>query len=137
MKKLQFVVYPAVVLLSIAAAGSVLAQGVGVTSDPYAYGYSQQNEVHSTLSREQVYAQLLKARADHENRFYATYYSQAPDAHSVLSRTEVRAEAIAAERSGLTQAMTGEDSGSFYLAHHAVASKAQPIPQGLVANASR
>lgn len=37
---------------------------------------------------------------------------------STLSREEVVAEAIAADRSGETAAMTGEDSGSFWLAAH-------------------
>ena len=132
MKKLHTLVYPAVALLSLTAAVAAFAQDAGNAS-PYADGYSQQFEGHSTLTRAQVYAELQRSRAANEGRVYASGYRQLADAPSVKSRAAVHAEAVAANLSGYTQALASDDSSAVLR----WAAAAKPAHRVVVANAAR
>jgi hypothetical protein len=124
MLKLSCLVYPAVALLSLAAAVSVHAQEI--TPDDSA----TQVWAH-TKTRAEVLSELAAARADKSlGKAWSREYNPALTYRTVSDRTEVKAEAKAARRSGYTDAMYGEDSGSFYLAHQPVARDASRVLAG-------
>ncbi len=115
MNKYSFLVYPAVALFALAAAVTASAQEV--TPDDSA----TQVWAH-TKTRAEVNAELAAARADGSlGKPWAREYNPAATYQTVRNRTEVKAEALAARRTGYTDAMYGEDSGAFYLAHRPVA----------------
>jgi hypothetical protein len=70
----------------------------------------------STKTRAQVQAELVQARADGSMRVYSIGYNPLAVAKSTASRDEVKAEVAVARAQGTLDVMTGEDSGSFYLA---------------------
>lgn len=109
MSTIKSLVYPAVALLSLAAA--VAAHAESPTPDHYATMAFEQ-----TKSRDQVQAELFQARADGSIKVWSTSYNHMAAAKSLRSRGEVVAEAVAANRSGADSAWFGEDSGSFELA---------------------
>jgi hypothetical protein len=109
MNSFKSVVYPAVVLLSLAAA--VTAHAESPTRDDSATMAFAQPK-----SRDQVQAELFQARADGWTKTLSISYNHVAAAKSLRSRDDVRLEAIVANQSGADNALFGEDSGSFELA---------------------
>ncbi len=113
--KLKFAAYPAIVLLSLAAAVSAHAAG-DITPDDTA----TQVWAH-TMTRSQVTQQLLVARAAEPATVtapeYAAFAAAPVDVQSSTTRGEVMAE-VRANRGADGARMTGEDSGSFYLSQN-------------------
>src|SRR5438128_2065977 len=111
MNNLKFAAYPAIVLLSLAAAVSAHAAGsLEVTPD----GAATQNWTQAK-TRAQVQQELAAARADGSiNSWSVAYNPYVNLPRSSVTRAQVTAEAVAARNAGLGQ-MVGEDSGSFYL----------------------
>jgi hypothetical protein len=70
----------------------------------------------STKTRAQVQAELFQARKDGTTRVYSISYNPLAVARSTASRDEVKAEVAVARAQGTLDVLTGEDSGSFYLA---------------------
>lgn len=102
-------VYPAVALLSLAAA--VTAHAESPTPDDSAtMAFTQ------TKTRDQVQAELFQARADGSIKVWSTSYNHMAAMKPVRSRADVHAEAVAANRAGADSLWFGEDSGSFALA---------------------
>ena len=95
MFKLSCLVYPAVALLSLAAAMTAHAQ-----------------EITPDDSASQVWVHTE-------------------------TRAEVKAEANVARRSGYTDAMHGEDSGAFYLAHQPTVRDASRVLAGMPARSAQ
>lgn len=94
MKKLQFVVYPAVAVLALAASlSSEAAPGSGCEADPPV-------RWAGTTTRTQVNPQLLQARSGGTLGFYSQGDHPLPVTAATRSRSEVRAEAIAARDAG-------------------------------------
>jgi hypothetical protein len=113
--KYSFLVYPAIALLSLAAAATAYAQEV-MPDDSATQVWTH------TKTRAEVQAEVVAARADQSlGKPWSREYNPSTGFKSVRSRDEVRAEAVAARRSGYTDGMYGEDSGAFYLAHLPVA----------------
>ena len=118
--QLSFIVYPAIVALSLVAA--VTAHAESPTLDDTArQAWSQ------TKTSEQVRTELLQARADGTTKVWSISYNPLQKAQSLRSRDELRAEVLAlrAEKSG--NALLGEDSGSFFLARQLPARQAAPL----------
>ena len=90
----------------VAAAGTVFADDI--TPDNTA-------KALSLKSRDQVQAELFKARADGSIKVWSTSYNPLLLAKSEKSRAEVRGEVLADPDGSLAQAVIGEDSGSFAL----------------------
>jgi hypothetical protein len=108
MNKLHFLAYPAIALISLSAA--VAAHAESITPDDTATQVWAQ-----TKTRDQVQAELYKARADGTIKYHSTSYNPLLAAKSLKTREEVRAQ-VRVERAGeYDVAMYGEDSGSFYL----------------------
>lgn len=107
MNTLKSLVYPAVVLLSLAAAATAHAESPTIDDTAAAV---------SSKSRAQVQAELFQARADGSVKVWSTTYNHMAAARSVRARADVRAEAVAANRAGFDAEQFGEDSGSFALA---------------------
>jgi hypothetical protein len=99
MNKLNFVVYPAVAIISLAAAISAHAQSKFDSNDQAAYGATPVSATQSPVTRAQVKAELLQARAD---GFGMSIEGYAPTVRVATqrSRAEVRAEAITARAAG-------------------------------------
>ena len=117
MNKINRLVYPAIALLSLAAAFSARAESP--TRDD---GSTQ--VWTSTKTRAQVQAELVQARADGTTQFYAEGYNPvtvAKSTVSTLTREEVRAQARVERATNPQAQMYGEDSGSFYLSQHPAA----------------
>ena len=72
----------------------------------------------STLTRATVQAELMQARKDGFTKRWNGQYNPLALATSERSREAVQAEVTAARQAGELNAMTGEDSGSAYLAAH-------------------
>ncbi len=87
------------------AAGSAFADDI--TLDPVQH--------QSLKSRAEVQADLSQFQQARINP-WSTSYNVRSQARSVLDRAAVHAEAVAITRSGEVAALTGEDSGSAYLA---------------------
>lgn len=109
MNTFKSIVYPAVALLSLAAA--VAAHAESPTPDHYATMAFEQ-----TKTRDQVQAELFQARADGSTKVWSTTYNHMAVAKSLRSREAVHAEAVAANLAGVDSVWFGEDSGSFELA---------------------
>lgn len=117
MIKLSHLAYPAIALLSLAAAGAAFADDI--TPDN-----SATQVFTTTKTRAQVQAELYAARADGSIKFWSTSYNPLLAARSLKSRADVRAE----REPGYAAAWYGEDSGSFALSHvRPSARPAQPL----------
>lgn len=116
MNTIKSLVYPAVVLLSLAAA--VTAHAESPTPDD-----SSTMVFAQPKSRAQIQSELFQARADGWMKVISFSYDHMAAAKSLRSRDEVRAEAVASNRAGDDATWFGEDSGSFELAR-AVPSRA-------------
>ena len=109
MHTLKSLVYPAVALLSLAAAVSAHAESP--TPD-----HSATMAFAQAKTRDQVQAELFRARAEGSTKVWSTTYNHMAAMKSVRSRAEVHAEAVAANMAGADSLWFGEDSGSFELA---------------------
>ena len=117
MNKINRLVYPVIVLLSLAAAFSAHAE-----SPSRDHGVTQ--VWTSTKTRAQVQAELFQARADGTTQVYAESYNPPMVAKSSLTREEVRAQARVELATSPAAQMVGEDSGSFYLSQRPAAAEA-------------
>jgi hypothetical protein len=108
-KNFKHFVYPVVTALALAAAFSARAESP--TPDDYATQVWS-----STKTRAQVQAELFQARKDGTTRVYSIGYNPLALAKSTATRDEVKAAVSVARAQGTLDVMTGEDSGSFYLA---------------------
>lgn len=123
MNTIQRFAFPLVAVASILAAGSAFAE----------VPESQQDVVfEKTQTREQVTADLFKARADGSIKVSSNQYNPLVVAKSTRTREEVRAEAVAANRAGYDQLWYGEDSGSFALSRTPATRHAAPVYAGNV-----
>ncbi len=114
--KLTFVVYPAVAILSLAAAFSAHAQRVNDATDQAAYGATVITSPAGTAGvKEDVKTALVAARnlRDNDPTDHAAYGATATPRAFVLSRAEVRAEAVAA-RDGGYEALVREGADPQY-----------------------
>jgi hypothetical protein len=118
--QLSFVVYPAIIALSLAAAVSAHAESPTV-DDSVSQQWSQ------TKTRDQVQAELLQARADGTTKVWSISYNPLRQAKSLKSRDEVRGEVVVQRASESANPLVGEDSGSFYLAQQTPARDAAPV----------
>lgn len=100
MNKLSFIA-----AIAIAAASSAWADDITIDNTVFV----------STKTRAEVKAELMQARADGSLALLTADYIPAQRFASTLTRQEVLAE-VRAHRDGLAVAVTGEDSGAFYLA---------------------
>lgn len=106
MNKLSLFVYPAIALLSLAAAFSAHAEGP-MAADNTASAWSQ------AKTRAQVQAELLQARADGSYQLSSENYSLRLVSGSEKTRAQVRAEFTAPRQADATRGIVGEDGGSF------------------------
>jgi len=130
MNKLSQFVYPAIAVLSLAAAVAAHAETPTV-DDTATQAWSQ------TKTRAQVQAELFQARADGTTKVWSISYNPLALAKSLKTRDEVRAETVAGLASGETAALTGEDSGSFRLAQLHQARHASQLLAGQVTRAAQ
>ena len=119
MKKIAFLTYPIVAVVSLFAAGAAFADGDTIDTTFAA--------AQSTKTRDQVRAELVQARADGSIKVSSNQYNALLVAKSLKSRDEVRAEAVAANRADHDDVWYGEDSGSFALQRTAPARVATPV----------
>ena len=117
MNKINRLVYPAIALLSLAAAISAHAESPA-RDDGATQVWT------STKTRAQVQAELFQARADGSTQVYAESYNPLTVAKSTLTREEVRAQARVELATNPAAQMVGEDSGSVYLSQHPAAAEA-------------
>ena len=117
MNTINRLVYPAIALLSLAAAFSAHAESPS-RDDGAAQVWT------STKTRAQVQAELFQARADGTTQVYAESYNPPTVAKSTLTREEVRAQARVERTTNSSAQMVGEDSGSFYLSQRPAAAEA-------------
>jgi hypothetical protein len=116
MIKLSQIAYPAIALLSLAAAGAAFADDI--TPDNTA------SQVFSTTkTRTQVQAELFAARANGSIQVWSTSYNPLTVAKSEKSRAEVVAEVRANRGANFDATWYGEDSGSFAIL------RTQPVRQ--------
>lgn len=108
-KTLRQFAYPLVTVLALGAAFAAHAESP--TPDD-----SATQVWASTKTRAQVQAELFAARADGSTRVYSISYNPLAVAKSTATREEVKAAVTVARAQGTLDVMTGEDSGSFYLA---------------------
>lgn len=118
--QLSFIVYPAIVALSLAAAVSARAESP-TADDTASQVWSQ------TKTSEQVRAELMQARADGTTKVWSISYNPLRQAQSVKTREQVRAEVLAQRAADNGNVMIGEDSGSFYLAQQKPGREAAPL----------
>ena len=118
--KLQLLVYPAIAALSLVAAVAAHAESPTLDS-------SASQSWSETKTREQVYAELLQARADGTTRVWSISYNPLRVAKSLKTRDEVRGEVLAQRAAENGNPLVGEDSGSFYLAQQKPAREAAPL----------
>lgn len=109
MNSFKSFVYPSVVLLSVLAAALPARAESPMVEEQSAVVFAQPK------TRDQVQAELFRARADGSIKVWSIAYNHMAAARSVLSRDEVRREAIAANQTGF-DTWFGEDSGSFEMA---------------------
>ena len=103
MNKLSLLAYPAIVVLSFAAASVAFAQGEAIADSTA--------NAQSLKTRQQVRSELFQARADGTIKVWSSTYNPLPLAKTTRTQAEVRAERDLA----YDRAMYGEDSGSFAL----------------------
>jgi Domain of unknown function (DUF4148) len=106
---LRQLAYPLVTVLSLAAAFAAHAESP-MPDDSATQVWSQ------TKTRAQVQAELFAARADGSTKVYSISYNPLRDAKSTLTREEVKAAVKVARTENTLDVLTGEDSGSFYMA---------------------
>jgi len=123
MKKLGFIAYPAIVALSLMASVSAHAQNESMNLAPT--GPSANG-----LTRTQVQAELLSARANGPLKVWDLNYNPVESTKSAQTRKEVRAEAVVANRSQYGSRWYGEDSGSIATNDRAPAQAAAPVYAG-------
>lgn len=104
----------AALAVSFAVSGVALAQEA-------TYEYPQ--AATSTMTRAQVQAELAAARADGSIKAWSISYNPLALAKSELSREAVKAQ----RHAGLSDAVIGEDSGSFALSHQKPARTAPAV----------
>lgn len=109
MNTINRLVYPVVTLLALGAAFAAHAESPTVDN-------SAQQVWQQTKSRDQVQAELMQARADGSTKVYSISYNPLTVARSTATRQEVQAQARVERAIEPKALMTGEDSGSFYLA---------------------
>lgn len=120
MSKLSLLTYPAIALLSLAAAGAAFADDI--TPDTTA------TQVFTTTkTRAQVQAELFAARADGSIKVWSTSYNPLALAKSEKTREQVMAELRAERDADYAATWYGEDSGSFALARTLPARVAGPV----------
>lgn len=107
--RLTFVVYPAIVALSLVAAVSAHAESP-TRDDSAKQVWSQ------TKTSEQVRSELLQARADGTTKVWSISYNPLQKAQTLKSREQVQAEVLAQRSADNGNPLVGEDSGSFFLA---------------------
>ena len=100
MNKLTFIA-----AIAVAAAGSAWADDITIDHSVFV----------STKTRAEVKAELVQARADGSLALLTADFIPARPYASELTRQEVMAD-VRAHRDGLALAITGEDSGAFYMA---------------------
>ena len=95
-----------------------LTLGVALVGAAYADDPTIDNShsVASTKSRADVQAELAQAKRDGSIKYWSTSYNPLALYKSVKTRDQVVGELQAARSSGELNALTGEDSGSAYLA---------------------
>ena len=120
MNKINRLVYPAIALLSLAAAFSAHAESPS-RDDGKAQVWT------STKTRAQVQAELVQARADGTAQTYSESYNPPMVAKSTVTREEVRAQARVELATSPAAQMVGEDSGSFYLSQRPAAAEASRV----------
>lgn len=118
MNKLSTLVYPLVVIASLAAAGSAFADDPTIDDSARSV---------SLKSRAQVQDELFAARADGSIKVWSISYNPLRVAKSVKTRAEVKADVLAARGQSFDATWYGEDSGSFALARMPAARQAAPI----------
>ena len=112
MKTLTYLTYPLVVVASLAAASVAFAAPPAyVEHGDVTIDNTAQIAFASPMTRAQVQAERLQARADGSADAWSYGYNPLALAKSEKTRAEVRAEVDA----GYDRAMYGEDSGSFAL----------------------
>ena len=109
--------YPAIALLSLAAAFSAHAESP-TRDDGATQAWT------STKTRAQVQAELFQARADGTTKVYSVTYNPLTVAKSTVTREEVRAQARVERATNPAAYLYGEDSGSFYMSQHPAAAEA-------------
>jgi len=126
MSKLNLLTYPAIALLSLAAAGAAFADDI--TPDTTA------TQVFSTTkTRAQVQAELFAARADGSIKAWSTSYNPLALAKSEKTRAQVMAELRVERDADYAATWYGEDSGSFALSRTPAARVAAPVYAGTAA----
>lgn len=110
----------ALVLTLAAAAGQALADDI--TIDPIAF--------HGSRTRAEVAAELVQYRASHVNP-WSISYNQIAALHGTRTRGDVQREYLASRNA--VAALTGEDSGAFYLARQVAES--EPLRTNLASEA--
>lgn len=118
--QLSFVVYPAVVALSLAAA-------VGARAESPTVDDSAVQQWAQTKSSEQVRAELMQARADGTTKVWSISYNPLHHVKAQKSREQVRAEVLAQRTDDSYNVLVGEDSGSFYLAQNRQPRETAPV----------
>jgi hypothetical protein len=101
-----------VVAATVLASLFGVARADDITPDPYTH-------MVSTRTRAEVVAELHAARANGEltqGEDSGSFHLSRQVWASGKTRAEVQAEVLAARQSGEMQALSGEDSGSFYFA---------------------
>ena len=120
MNKLNLLTYPAIAILSLAAAGAAFADDI--TPDTTA------TQVFTTTkTRAQVQAELFAARADGSIKVWSTSYNPLALARSEKTREQVTAEQRAERDADYAATWYGEDSGSFALARTPAPRVAGPV----------
>lgn len=104
MSKLNFAVYPAIALLSLAAAFSAHAGDMAEYD-----GYALPKPVTSNTTREAVRAAAIAARQNNEQAIFAEGYQAPVTLASNRSRADVRAEAIALRDETAAKGIEGYD----------------------------
>jgi hypothetical protein len=107
MSSIKFFAYPLVAILSIAASGLALADDPSVDTSV---------QTVSTLTRSQVQAEFVRAKAAGELRVWSTQYNPLAAMKGQRSRQDVMDELRLAQADHSAQLQIGEDSGSFALA---------------------
>ena len=125
MRKLSLLTYPAVALLSLAAAGTAFADDI--TPDDTATQVFAE-----TKTRAQVQAELAAARADGSIKAWSIGYNPLAMARSTATRAEVQSALRADRAADYAATWYGEDSGSFALGRLPAARVAAPVYAGTV-----
>ena len=118
--QLTFIVYPAIVALSVVAAVSAHAESPTLDN-------TSKQAWSETRTSEQVRTELLQARADGTTKVWSISYNPLHKAQSLKSREQVRAEVLGQRAADNGNPLVGEDSGSFFLAQQKPAREAARV----------